>query len=437
MLSRTKVHDKKSVRDELKNFLYHIEGIWRSTHVDSKIALLQEGMPRTSKSIIVALLSYKPKNRLENVYKQMLLDYLLKSEKASAFSSDILLNTLINLFKASEQFDSQKIREKIDQFLHYVNEKAARPRLATLENFLHRNFKDEIVEIVLETLNNAGVTGKISFSHENIPIPMIKCDSKYIFPIVPEVNLLMRNENQWKRENVSVVCIEGFIEKVAEIDCILSTVSEMKKPLLIVCLGCSPEVVSTILTNNMRGTLDVMVVCPHTDEESINDISDIATASASQFFGFQTGAISTTFDEEILKKNTSSITVNTQQVSIGNNVSSAEVMKRVENIRKSLGESNEKDEYLFKRIRSLTSNQVKIIFPESAQQSKFSQIEEVDVALRGSKALIKYGEVLIDDENMFAKKGHHLYSSIYAGMKFGYSLYKELNSISAAIIKAS
>ncbi len=437
MLSRTKVHDKKSVKDELKNFLHHIESLWKSTQIDSKIALLQEGMPRTSKSMIVVLLSYKPKNRLENVYKQILLEYLLRAEKISAFSSEILLNTLLNLFKAGRQIGNGEISNKIDQFLQYVNEKAERPRLDTLEKFLHRNFKDDTVEIVLEALNNAGVSGKISFSHENIPIPIIKCDSKYIFPVVPEVNLLIRNENEWKRENVSVVCIEGFIEKVSEIDCILSTVSEMKIPLLIVCLGCSPEVVSTILTNNMRGTLDVMVVCPHNDEESINDISDIATATGSQFFGFQTGAISTTFDEEVLKKNTSSIIVNTQQVAIGNTSSSLDVIKRVENIRKSLGESNEKDEYLFKRIRSLTSNQVKIIFPESVQQSKFSQIEEVDEALRGSKALIKYGEVFIDDENMFAEKGYHLYSSIYAGMKFGYSLYEELNSISAAITKAS
>ena len=230
------------------------------------------------------------------------------------------------------------------------------------------------------------------------------------------------------------MCIEGFIEKVSEIDSILTTLSEQKKSAVIICLGYSDEIISTVMANNRRGTFDVMLCRPSEDAIAINDLFDIAAASGSCFYGFQTGAVSLAFKAEDLERASEEVVISSDKLRIKNSFSQRAANERAQKIKNQLGESDLKDDYLKRRITSLTSNHVKIILPESTAQDKFSQIEEIDAALRCSNAITRYGVIDVPEDSIIPCEGRQIASSIYIGCKFGYELFKKISSISRAIV---
>ena len=86
----------------------------------------------------------------------------------------------------------------------------------------------------------------------------------------------------------------------------------------------------------------------------------------------------------------------------------------------------------------MTSRTVKIIFPETSAQKKFSQIEEIDLALRSSSSLIKYGVLKSKDMNGIFKNYNitveeNISSSVYTGVHMGYQLYKSFQHLGAGI----
>jgi len=239
---------------------------------------------------------------------------------------------------------------------------------------------------------------------------------------------------KWDHNDVTTICIEGFIEKVSEIDIILNEAVNSKKPVLIICLGYSTEVISTIVSNNARGVFNIMIAKPFQESDTINDLSDIALAADAQFFGFQTGVISTAFDLDRFISSSSLVSIQGFTLDIRNNRSKAAVQSRLKKLKNSLGEDNTKDDYLKRRINSLTSNQTSIVLPNTDTQNKFSQIEDFDSALRSAKSIINFGIVDFDKENNLCLKGNHISSSVYIGVKLGYELFKQLTSIENAIV---
>ena len=278
--------ERKNLKQEARQFLKNLEALTDIQERDSKVAFLMSNSPRTSGSILLSLLSYTPANRTENIFKQIVISHVLKCEKTSAMSSSTMIKMLIELIKKSDNLtnlgakDSEKtIRKDVEQIFVAIQEKMSRPTLKTLENYLRINFDKTTSSLVLESLKASGMSGKITFEHSNIPKPIIESNTSYIFEIEPDPNLLLQADFTWSKKDVSVLCIEGFIEKVSEIDVILSSLAERKGNAVIVCLGYSPEVVSTIIANNRRGTFNVMLCKPSQEEEAINDIFDLSAAS--------------------------------------------------------------------------------------------------------------------------------------------------------------
>lgn len=424
--------ESQNLKGQLKQFLSTLEAFSNAQENESKIAFLMSNSPRTSRSMLLSLLSYVPANRIENIFKQIVLEYILKCEKSSAMSSSTMIKTLLSLFQKAEQ---NKIIEKdISNILEEVQKKMSRPNLSTLKKYLKKNFDKTTSSLVMESLKLAGTTGKIAFEYSNIPKPIIESTISYNFKIEPDPNILYYSDFTWAKKDVSVLCIEGFIEKVAEIDKILSCLSENKSSAVIVCLGYSPEVISTIIANNRRGVFDVMLCKPLQEESAINDIFDIAAASGSCFYGFQTGTISTSFQAEHLENKNEEVKITENQISIKSSISSNSARIRAEKIKKQLGESDLKDSYLKQRITSLTSRQVKIHLPEKSSQEKFNQIENLDIALRCANAITRFGVINVPEKSIIPGSGQQIASSVYVGCKFGYDLFKHLSSIDAAII---
>ncbi len=433
--------ESKNLKQQSNQFLKNLEALSSIQERDSKVAFLMSNSPRTSGSALLSLISYVPSNRTENIFKQIVIDHVLKCEKVSAMSSPAMIKMLINLIKKNDSLEklgvkdiSSIIEKDVESIFKSIQAKMSRPTLETLQNYLEDNFDKMTSSLVLETLKLAGMTGKITFEHSNIPKPIVDSSASYNFEIKPDLNILAQTNFEWAKKDVSVLCIEGFIEKVAEIDVILSSLADRKGSAVIVCLGYSQEVVSTIVANNRRGIFDIMLCKPSQEEEAINDIFDIAAASGSCFYGFQTGAISAAFSPEHLDNTNEEVTISEGKIRIKSEKSKESAKIRVEKIKEQLGESDLKDDYLKRRITSLTSNQVKINLPEKTSQEKFSQIEQLDTALRCANAITRFGVIDVPEDSIIPGSGRQIASSIYVGCKYGYELFRKLSSISAAIV---
>jgi len=417
------VKSKAKITDQLESFLNKINKIFLSQSEGKNVAFLQENQARTSSSQILSLLNFAPENRLENIFKQIIFDYAFKAEKISADSSLSMINFLLDFFikkKKNDNFDLSLEKERI---LEEIQQNLKRPTGKEYRGFIENNFSNTVGEVVSEAYRLAGPAGKIIFEHGNITQPIVELSKTYQFEIQPEINILMANKGEWKKSNVKVICIEGFIEKVSEIDCILTEAARRKSSVLIVCLGCAHEVVSTILTNNARKVFDVAICHPVNDRTSINDIFDLATVSSASLFDYQ-NPISISFDREKFSNTSEQISIIGSKLLIRNLKSIKASSRKVKELRKKLGESDLEDDYIRKRIRSLTSNQVKIMLPEKNKQEKFNEIEKMDRTLRCIKSFIKHGTF----------KKNQLSSSVYVGCMFAYDLYEMLSSIEVAVV---
>ncbi len=422
-------------REDIFYNLEHLIKILKTLSKDSSFAFNLDNSCRVSQSAITTLIKMKSKNRVINTFSQIIVDHLIRSEKISAFSSKILLKYFIYLMESN--LSTHESEENTQEILREINSALQKPKKKDLKNYLKKNFSNDTFEIVMKALDFAGPSGKIKFEHSSLPITIIEAKCQRRFNIMPDINIIGHFSGRWSRQNVFVICIEGFVEKVSEIDRILNYLVESGDACLICSLGFSPEVVSTILTNNQRGVIDVMLCCPDQDYESMNDLGDISLSTGAEYHGYQTGCISTSFDEEKVTY-CESIDIDTDYLVIENSKSDFACESKISQLSQDLGESDQKDSYLRQRIDNLTSRIVKITFPETSAQEKFSQIEEIDLALRSSSSLMKYGILKRKDIDRIFKNyelslGENISSSVYTGIHMGYQLYNSFQHLGSGI----
>ena len=427
----TQVFKKEDILACIEDLVTNLDKI-SSNVSNSSSAFCIQGSTRISQSSFLPLIQYRPQSRLENTIKQIIMEFVMKSEGISPHASAIMLKSLKYFFQRKSITPAQAkniTEEKIDSLSSIMK----KPTTKDLKRYLKKNFTPTEVDLAFSALKLAGPIGKITFEYSNVDSFLIDASTQNRFKILPDTNILLQQGGRWERENVACFSIESFIEKVSEIDCILSLAASKKIPVLINCLGYSHEVVSTVLLNNRRGTLDVMLVCPTQEDYAINDLMDLAVCMGGNFYGYQTGTVSTHFDEEHFNNLVQKITVDEIQIFVKNESSKNHVKKRIEKIKKDLGESEEKDAYLMQRITNLESHRVKIILPETNQQNKHSQIENIDHALRAARSIVRHGIVNWKDKTLQIEKSLFCGSSVYTGLTLGYELFKHLYNIDAAV----
>jgi len=449
---KSKVVSNESFTTEVKNFLRKILILINSQQAKQKVAFLISNSPRTSSSPLLMLTTYQPENRTENIVKQLIIQEAFKLEKNHAFSAPIMINYLKYFYELMERLEKTKSPQskidsilscKLDNLLVDIQSSLSRPTMKDLSLFFDNQYDKKTKSLIFEILKLAGPAGKINFNHENINQTIIESRMKYSFDIKPDENIMILNKLKWKRSNVSTVAMERFIENVSEIDIILNEASKKKTPLLILCLGYSQEVISTIVLNNKRKTFDVMIATPCKDADAMNDLTDMTTIFGTPFHGYQTGPISSIFSPEDLDVTCEEISILPKNIFIKNSKSFNAVQQRLKrlqdrlgdhNVGSALGDNTLMDDYLRRRIECLTSHQVRVTLPEENAQKKFSSIEKIDEALRAAKSIIKYGIIDFKNRDNIVESGVYNAASVYLGIKFGYKLSKQILSIKNAII---
>jgi hypothetical protein len=136
-------------------------------------------------------------------------------------------------------------------------------------NICTQNIIDETIETFLtdkkmiislkEAIELAGLEGNIRIENSSNKTFTVELKYGYSFSVKP-FKFMIPSFGVWDSYNAKILCIDGFVEKVSEIDKILINSSKTKIPLVIVAQGFSEEVVGTIVTNNNSKKFNILLI---------------------------------------------------------------------------------------------------------------------------------------------------------------------------------
>ena len=420
-----------------------------------------DGSPIISNSPLTGTIISRNNAGLKGVTSGIILSAAYKSEKISGSSSKHTINLIekiYSLYCSQERGDksssmiSNELNCITNIILGLINRSSYRANLNNLNAFLKTRHGLKEFNILKTVIDKSGLEGKIFVEHKDVKIPIVEISSGYEFDCEPDPNVLSYCENNtWENENVKVLVVDGFVEKVSEIDNILNYCVKNKKPLMMIARGYAQEVISTLVTNKARGTLDVLPVSIKIDESSLNTMADIAISCGSEMLSSLKGDLITSIDPDEL--------VSVDKVISSNfnvNISNKSSIKSVNNHLNNLYERRHKQENLSDmfddRIKCLTSHKVRIIFPKAGNKNDIIQNERFDITLRTLKSIMSYGFIDIKlfnrlvQESMLAEDLKLILKdlinnnknkptlSLFSSIKVGMSACENLLSIEKAII---
>ena len=354
---------------------------------------------------IQTCINYKFKNNLETNIQKILIDYCFKAER---FSPGGFKKTLDLIEKLSKK---NLIDENDNNVVCY-------PTLNDLEKIIP-NFcnNDTISKICFEAIKLCGFAGKISIEKSLNSISSIEMIDGYSFFHEPNDNLSV------KLIKPQVLCIDGYIESVSEINLLFEGAVELKHPLVLITRGMHDDVINTIKVNKNRGTMFVYPIKIPFDISGINTIVDISTVIGRPAISCDLGQLisSTTINDSI---QVDEIMISSNSLLIKNPKTRNNVNVHVKNLIEKMNKSVEDIESLLSsRIKSLSGNHVVIRLPDDANYIQKSQM--IDYVLRSIKSMLDFGIIINHDENIelygsyqiakqLAKKFHDIVSNINA-----------------------
>jgi len=387
-MTYTKSINKKLFSTSLERFVEKIKKVCHSKENNS-VYYAEDGTPIISKYALNTIRMLPVNSREENIFKQIIVEFLLKSENISGFSSDIFISYFLDLLDLSrdKNFDNYENTENLKKS---VNDSLERPRVEELKKFLDNNFESLYSNAVFQALNSFGLNGRIEIKRKNCDKVIIETSRGFSFKCLPDENLLYLSKGKYDRENVKTFVIDGVIEKVSELDRILNYAASTMESIALFCRGYSEEVLSTIMTNNMRGTIDIMLIASKIDENSANDLSDMCVCTGSKFCSIFGGELITSIDPEEDVGIIDRLIVSSGKITIINEKTKNNVSKHVLNLIKKNYENIEVD-YYKNRIKNLSGHTCTIYVPEKDEQKNVFITSNFDATLRSAKSVISKG----------------------------------------------
>lgn len=304
-------------------------------------------------------------------------------------TSDKAVNSIIEIV-ISNALEAEKIspgglKKTLEKWLNEINQQQIEcfcPNVEDLRQIITKSCNDKTTSsIVFEAINLAGIDGKITIEKSSNGISSIELIEDYQF------DCSYQGGTSVKLINPRILCIDGYISTVSEINLLLESLVSTGHQLVILAKGFDDDVVSTIKVNNARKILSVFLVTIPFVLENINTVADISTVVGCIPISSHLGQLISTVNVD----NTTAvdeIKISPKKILIKNKKTKAGVFFHVENLKKKLKDDNVRDLYE-KRIKSLNCNNVIIRLPDDKNFVKFSQ--SIDLSLRSIKSMIEFG----------------------------------------------
>lgn len=315
------------------------------------------------------------------------ISFLFATELAKEFGKSNI--SILNEAKLNSELANYMERLKNNFVMH--------SKVATskdMEMAIMRACEDPILaEVVSQAVQMGGLEGKVFIENGRQENYVVEMKEGYTFHLSPYKWML--TGGNWERRECKVLVVDGLIEKVSEIDHLLTKAFEFKQPMVIFAMGFSEEVGMTLRANLERGLLDIQPIRIPTDLESINLANDLAVVCGSTPISSMKGdmLIFAKWDDlPTIEK----IRVSETQTIIENSKTRAAVSDQIRSILEKRNENylvEDVQNLLDKRMKSLVSNAVNIFLPEMTTVKNDTQRMQIDIALRQCKTVLNYGTV--------------------------------------------
>lgn len=359
------------------------------------------------KSDIQTCVNYKFDDNLKQSVHKILMDYCFYAEKISPGGFQKTLLNVVSLVNGIENHSSEV------QVFH--------PKLNDLEVLIENTVREKsISKLVIEAIRLAGFGGKVSIEKSVNSSTSIELIEGYVFKHNP-VNL-----KPLKLTKPKVVCIDGYIESVSEVNMLFEGAVETKHQLLLISRGMHDDVVNTIKVNRDRGTMFVYPVIINFDLDGINTMADISTVVG-------TNPVSCHLGDLISSIKFSDASIVDEAIIIGNTLTFKNSKTRhnvnvhVRNLLEKANTSNFDIESLITtRLKSLTGSNVVIRIPDDSSYVIKSQA--IDIVLRSVKSILDYG-ILIKNEKI------ELYATNKSSLELSNKFFKQIMNIGSIIVE--
>lgn len=267
-----------------------------------------------------------------------------------------------------------------------------------------------LASAIWEALELAGLEGRIFVENGRQDNYFIELKEGYNFKLKP-FKFMLQN-NSWERRNCKVLIVDGLVEKVSEIDHLLTKSLETKIPMVVVAHGFSEEVAATLKANQERGLLDIQPVRIPSDIDALNIVNDIAVVCGTLPISSMKGdlIVFTKYEDIPLVDR---VRLGETECSIENSKTRAAVSAQAKSIlekRQAYFLHEEVQELFDKRLRSLVSNTVLLHLPNASATKNDERRVKIDISLRQIKTILNYGTINLQIE-MERTKDHLLFTS--------------------------
>lgn len=386
--------------------------------VDEKLSVLEGNQaPMTENGKLLSQVDMEFLGRLfnpTNVFETPICHQIYKvAEKAEkkAFGAGLLvvlhvLNTLRGLLRVASSSSSgsfsmaKKIKEvstELQQLFKDRNHKTITEERFDEHLFEVFNSQPEIFELAKECMFLSGLEGNMRMEQGTSDSFSVEVKTGYYFPFGP-VHKNFVGITRWQSSDTKVLIVNGYIERVSELDKVLMAANTKKEALVIIAQGYSEEVIATLLLNFKNKRLNVMPVLIPPDVEVVNSINDLAVVTGNDIVSIHNGAMLTTIEFDDLKS-VEKITITHNSIMFENNKTLSSVAQHIGYLyTKRQSQYMEVDAFagdfallIEQRIKTLSSFSTVVKLPNVVEHSLENIIKEFDTYWRYAKAILSHG----------------------------------------------
>lgn len=442
--------DTKKVRFDILKEIKEIKSILNS----DKPCIVVSNDEHTVVNWAPEILGSAKTQGIPHIVRRILLDACEKGENVGAGSAELILTWAVELAEelirsdvtnSSSEVDTKNVQNEAEAFLENAQlgtKLVSENELQNILGLLSNNPK--IASMVFQSLKLAGLEGRIFVDSITSDDDTVELTNGYIFEYAPYSEVLDFNE-RWDNRLVKIAVIDGFVEKVSEINNILEASNVDVTPVILFSRGFAADVLSTLAINRARGTLNVVPVHIPFDEHSANALKDISITAGANIVSSLTGDLisSIKFDEMAVS---SQVVIEKGKIMIQNEKSSVNVALLIRELQEKRSKTNhEAMQYLIdSRLRSLSSLAVRIKCSHELEHS----IKTIDLLLRTTRAILASGVINLnrwDPPEIFKKPTQEIIKiakasestpilAALATIKHGTQAALELLSIDAALL---
>jgi hypothetical protein len=336
------------------------------------------------------------KNQNKKTLLLLIFEMIKKADFESCGSGFLSLVLLCNLFENENKQEFLKLQNQIIS----LSKPFSLIELELLINEICGNTSSNLKETLLKTFEVSGIDGIIqveshnSLSEKNF-YSIEKMPSGCRFKLnIPEF-FLSGKTKLWKKNEVKILLVDGRLEKVSELDNLLSLCNQQKRSMVIVSAGFSEEIIGTLKVNFDSGKLDVIPMTINPNLDGLNVLNDIAAASNGDVVNSLKGEmlVFKKFDQ-IQEVDFVSVS-NDGWLVISDKKAKESIRLKINELTEKRSKSTEVQDLtnLYnKRIQSLISNLIIIKFPSNlSKQQLLSEKVKTDLVLRSLKNFTRYG----------------------------------------------